>query len=49
MKYLPEKAGKKLLKTMLYPNKPVYLDEDVDRRLNNSDDDDKRTNPNLTY
>ena len=49
MKYLPEKAGKKLLKLMLYPNKPVYLDEDVDRRLNNSDDDDKRTNPNLTY
>ena len=49
MKYLPEKAGKKLLKTMLYPNKPVYLDEDVDRRPNNSDDDDKRTNPNLTY
>ena len=49
MKYLPEKTGKKLLKTMLYPNKPVYLDEDVDRRPNNSDDDDKRTNPNLTY
>ena len=46
MKYLPEKAGKKLLKTMLFPN---TLDEDVDRRPNNSDDDDKRTNPNLTY
>ena len=49
MKYLPEKAVKKLLKTMLYSNKPVYLDEDVDRRPNNSDDDDKRSNPNLTY
>ena len=25
MKYLPEKSAKKLLKTMLYSNKPVYL------------------------
>ena len=30
MKYLPEKLIKKLLKTMLYSNKPVYLDKDVD-------------------
>ena len=49
MKYLPEKAVKKLLKIMLYSNKPVYWDEDVDRRPNNSDDDNKRTDPNLTY
>ena len=49
MKYLPEKAVKKLLKIMLYSNKPVYLDEDVDKRPNNSDDDNKRTDPNLTY
>ena len=34
---------------MLYSNKPVYLDEDVDRRLNNNDDVNKRTDPNLTY
>ena len=25
MKYLPEKSVKKLLKTMLYSNKPVYF------------------------
>ena len=40
---------KTLLKTMLYSNKPVYLDKDVHRRPNNSNDDDKRTDPNLTY
>ena len=34
---------------MLYSNKPVYLDKDVDRRPNNSDDHDKRKDPNLTY
>ena len=34
---------------MLYSNKPVYLDKDVDRRPNNSDDDNKHTDPNLTY
>ena len=49
MKYLPKKAVKQLLKTMLYSNKPVYLDEDVDRRPNNRDDDNIRTDPNLTY
>ena len=32
---------KTLLRTMLYSNKPVYLDKDVDRRRNNSDDDNK--------
>ena len=35
MKYLPEKSVKKLLKTMLYSNKPVYLAANTDRRLNN--------------
>ena len=40
---------KTLLRTMLYSNKPVYLDKDVDRRRNNSDDDNKRSGPNLTY
>ena len=31
MKYLPEKSAKKVLKAMLYSNKPVYLEKDVDR------------------
>ena len=43
LKYLPEKS----VKTMLYFNKPVYLDADVDRRPNNNDDDNKRSDPNL--
>ena len=49
MKYLPEKSVKKLLKTMLYSNKPVYLAENVDRRPNNDNDNNKRSDPNLTY
>ena len=47
LKYLPEKSVKTFLKTMLYSNKPVYLDADVDRRPNNNDDDNKRSDPNL--
>ena len=49
MKYLPEKSVKKLLKTMLYSNKPVYLAKDFDRRPNNDDDKNKRIDLNLTY
>ena len=49
MKYLPEKSIKKLLKTMLYSNKPVYLEKNVDRRPNNNTSDTKWTDPNLTY
>ena len=49
MKYLPEKSVKKLLETMLYSNKPVYLAKDTDRRLPNYTDDDKRSDLNLTY
>ena len=49
MKYLPEKFMKKLLKTMLYSNKPVYLAKDTDRIPNSETDDNKRSNPNLTY
>ena len=49
LKYLPKKLVKTLFKMMLYSNKPVYLDKDVHGRPNNSDDDDKRTDPNLTY
>ena len=47
MKYLPEKSVKKLLKTMLYSNKPVYLTKNVDRRSHNDNSDAKRTDPNL--
>ena len=49
IKYLPEKSVKKLLKTMLYSNKPVYLEKDTDRKLYNDTDDNKRSDPNLTY
>ena len=49
MKYLPETLVKKLLKTMLYSYKPVYLAKDVDRRPNNYDNDNKPSDLNLTY
>ena len=49
MKYLPEQSVKKLLKNMLYSNKPVYLDGDTDRRPNNDDTAADRTDENLTY
>ena len=49
LKYLPENSVKTLLRTMLYSNKPVYFgDKDVDRQPNDDNDDDKRTDPNLT-
>ena len=34
---------------MLYSNKPVYLAENVDRRPNNDNNNNKRSDPNLTY
>ena len=49
LKYLPTDSVAALLKTFLYSNKPVYLDADFDRRLNNNDDVNKRNDPNLTY
>ena len=49
MKYLPKDSVATLLKSFLYSNKPVYLDANVDRRLNNSDDVNKCSDPNLTY
>ena len=49
MKYLPEKLIKKLLKTMLYSNKPVYLAKDVDGRLGHDEDVNKRSELNWTY
>ena len=48
MKYLPKKSVKKLLKNMLYSNKPVYLDGDDTRSSNNDNVDANRTDPNLT-
>ena len=41
--------SKKLLKIILYSNKPVCLTKDVDRRSYNDNSDAKRTDPNLTY
>ena len=49
IKYLPEKSVKKLLKTMLYSNKLVYLAVNTDRRPNNDNEDNKKSDPNLTY
>ena len=49
MKYLPQKSVKNLLKTMLYSNTPVYLAANTDRRPHNDTDDNKITDPNLTY
>ena len=49
MKYLPKDSVATLLKSFLYSNKPVYLDANVDRRLNNNDDVNKRSDSNLTY
>ena len=49
MKYLPAKSVKKLLKTILYSNKPVYLTGNNTRRPNNDNDEADRTDPNLTY
>ena len=49
MKYLREKSVKKLLKTMLYSKKPVYLAKATERRLNNDSDHHKQSDPNLTY
>ena len=48
MKYLPEKSLNKILKTMLYSNKPVYLEKNTDRRPHNDTDDDKQSDSNLT-
>ena len=49
MKYLPDKSVKKLLKTMIYSNKAVYLAKNTNRRPKNDTDDNKRSDPSLTY
>ena len=48
MKHLPEKSVKNLVKTMLYSNKAVYLDDDDDRRSHTSTTAAERTELNLT-
>ena len=49
LKYLPQNSVNKLLKTILYSHKPVYLAKDIDRRPNNHEDDNKRSDLSLTY
>ena len=49
LKYLPKDSVATLLKSFFYWNKAVYLDANVDRGLNNNDDINKPSNPNLTY
>ena len=49
MKYLPKDSVATVLKMLLNSNKPVYLDENVDRRPNNYDNADERSDENLTY
>ena len=49
MKYLPKDSVATLLKSFLYSNKAVYVDDNVDRRLNNIDDINKHSDPDLTY
>ena len=49
LKYLPTDSVATLLKTFLYSDKPVYSDANVDSRLNNNDDVNKRSDPILTY
>ena len=40
---------KPLLKPLLHSNKPVFSDENTDRRSNTNYNIDKRSDPNLTY
>ena len=49
LKYLLKDSVATLLKSFLYSNKAVYLDANVDRRINNNDNINKRSDPNLTY
>ena len=49
LKYLPKNSVATVLKTLLYSNKPVYLDENVDRRPNNDNDAGKHSDDNFSY
>ena len=47
LKYLPKESVKTIKKQLLYSNKAVYLGEGTDRRPNNDDDADKRSDGNI--
>ena len=49
LKYWTKDSVATLLKSFVYSNKPVYLDANVERRLNNNSDVNKRSDSNLTY
>ena len=49
LKYLPKDSAATDLKMLLYSNKLVYFDENVDRRPNNDGNAGKHSNSNLTY
>ena len=49
LKYLPPNSVKKLLKPLLYLNTDVYLDEDADRRDNDTTQVVDRSDPNITF
>ena len=49
LKYFPKDSVATILKSFLHSNKAVYLDANVDRRLNYNNHINKRSNPNLTY
>ena len=48
LKYLSKDSVATLLKSFLYSNKAVCLDAYVDRRPNNTDNINKRRDPNFT-
>ena len=48
LKYSPKDSIAIVLKTLLYSNKPVYFNENVDRIPNNDDNAGKRCDDNLT-
>ena len=49
LKYLPKDSVKKIRKSFLYSNLPVYLPVNTDRCPNNDDTDANRSDPNLTW
>ena len=49
MKYLPLKSIKRLRKTMLYVNNPVYITNNNERRSHNATTDADRSDPNLDF
>ena len=49
LKCLPKNSVKKIRKSFLYSNIPVYLPANTDRRPNNDNTDADRSDPNLTW